>query len=137
MRTRDIALLALAGSGTPAPRTEYVTRTVHEHRAPTDESVKILKEMEEAAWKKVADTIAREANNYFDVITFKLEKNPADRLNYTYALFSLNGKTIEMKLKLDEHEAGKMFWDAIAKEIAEQITAKMCDGFMATKFRTT
>ena len=34
-------------------RTNYVTRTVNEHRAPTDDSVKLLREMEKASADEV------------------------------------------------------------------------------------
>ena len=37
-------------------QTEYVTREVHEHRAPTDASVKLLREMEQkAGFKRTRD----------------------------------------------------------------------------------
>ena len=42
-------------------RTEYVTREVHEHRAPTDESVKLLREMEQKARDQVIEAIMKSA----------------------------------------------------------------------------
>jgi hypothetical protein len=39
-----------------------------------------------------------------------------------------------LEIVVDEHETGKVFWDAIAKEIAEQLTGAMCHTFMHAKF---
>jgi len=137
MRTRDIALLALASSGSPAPRTEYVTRNVIEQRAPTDESVRILQEMETAAWKKVTDAMAQEAENFFSIVTFRMEKNLESGKRHVHAVYSLNKRVFEQNIIVEEHEASKKFWDAVAKEVAEQLTGAMYEAFITKRHKPT
>ena len=70
-------------------RTEYVTREVHEHRAPTDESVKLLREMEAAADAKRIASFKLDANNLKGVIEVWHEQH-----NYRVcarAVFDING----------------------------------------------
>ncbi len=138
MRKRDLEMLAFGAllNQPPAPRVEYATREVIEKRAPTDESVRLLQKMEAAAWRKVTDAMAQEAENFFQIVTFKLEKNLETKTRHVHAVYSLNSKVFQLKIAVDEHEAGKMFWDAVAKEIAEQLTGAFCDAFMTARFAT-
>lgn len=101
-------------------RTEYVTREVHEHRAPTDESVKLLKEMEEKAADKIVDSV-RVGNTTFECVvhTFKDYINDTTELK---AIFSLNGKrmTASHTLRnLDKRE--DQGWIALRDKIAQEI----------------
>lgn len=83
------------------PRTEYVTREVHEHRAPTDESVKLLREMEQAADAK------RIACMKIDGNVFKGHAEIIRNLAQGYqicaiAVFDLNGKRCTATTSVDE-----------------------------------
>lgn len=100
-QTRDLALLA-AGAALAQPRVvERGPREVHhhEHRAPTDESVKLLKEMEQAALDKVDETIRIEGNG-FNAVIHLIRENFDDSLR-ARAVYELNGAKI-----VTEHSVG-------------------------------
>jgi hypothetical protein len=73
-------------------RTEYVTRNinVHEHRAPTDQSVALLKEMEKAAAEKIVETI-RVGDTRFECVVHSERDCMNDQI-IMRAVFSLNGR---------------------------------------------
>lgn len=73
-------------------RTEYVTRTVnvHEHRAPTDESVRLLREMQEKAEAEVVKSVSV-SNTLFECVLHQHIDNLSDRM-FWRAIFKLNGK---------------------------------------------
>jgi hypothetical protein len=75
-------------------------QTIHEHRAPTDESVKILREMEEAARQSVLST-HRFNDNELKGIAVQFLMNPADFDSKLYIRFSLNGKEFQFTEILD------------------------------------
>lgn len=68
--------------------------TIHEHRAPTDESIRIYAEMEEKARKRVVESIAVESNEFVGYVY----RNEDDSIGVA---FKLNGKTYEAVLKGD------------------------------------
>lgn len=105
-------------------RTEYVTREVHEHRAPTDESVKLLREMEQKARDQVIEAI-HVGDTTFECVLHTL-KRPMDDSTELLAIFSMNGK--KMTVSHREHnwmgtkaELVIKLRDAMAKEIATTI----------------
>lgn len=85
---------------TPAEtRTEYVTKTVnvHEHRAPTDKSIELLREMEQKIRDQVEQSV-RLTDNGFECVVQQWRDAYADDL-VTIALFSLNGKRMQSEVK--------------------------------------
>jgi hypothetical protein len=70
--------------------TEYLTREVHEHRAPTDESVRLLKELEEKARAKVIESI-HIGDTIFECVVHVMQDVLNDATVF-HAIFSLNGK---------------------------------------------
>src|SRR5437899_141820 len=68
--------------------TERVTEHVHEHRAPTDESVRLLSEMEKAARDKIVEAI-HVGDTTFECVVH-IERRFADDSTYLIAVFSLN-----------------------------------------------
>ena len=89
----------------PAPgRTQYVDRdvTIHEHRAPTDQSVKLLREMEKAARDKVEQSI-RVSDNGFECVVHVMH-NGFEHETIARAIFKLNGK--EMRAEVRERMLG-------------------------------
>ena len=109
----------------PRPQTVYQKTTVHEHRAPTDESVALLKDMEEKARDKVIKSVAVE-NNSFNCVFHSLKDVQSDRL-IGRSIFMLNGErmTVEesvspMDVK-DKSELVLKLRDAMAKKIANEI----------------
>jgi len=75
---------------TEPPRTEYVTQTVHEHRAPTDASVALLKEMEEKAAAKITEAVRLEGNGFNCVV--HTEWDALSDQTLVAVIFDLNGK---------------------------------------------
>ena len=68
----------------------YVTKTTTEYRAPTDESVRLLKEMEEKAHEKIINSISvRDCQVECQVI---IEKDYMNRSNHYIVVYSMNGK---------------------------------------------
>lgn len=81
-------------------RTEYVTREIHEHRAPTDESVKLLREMEQKAKDQIIQAI-HVGNSVFECVVH-MNKSMMDGSTTILAVFSLNGK--KMTAEFTAHE---------------------------------
>jgi hypothetical protein len=114
-------------------RTQYVDRnvTVHEHRAPTDQSVALLKEMEEKAERKILNTIHVTDSSFECVVHMWWDAiNDAKVMR---AVWSLNGHKCETthtwRCRRDEPEpqaltkAFAALRDKIATEIATKIIA--------------
>jgi hypothetical protein len=113
------------------PRTQYVDRnvTVHEHRAPTDESVKLLREMEQKAQEKLIASV-QVGNSTFECVLHQYLDNLSDRMVWT-AVYKLNGKQLTTTVDSDPRQspilgdgmrdAFEKLRDAMAKEIAAQI----------------
>lgn len=105
--------------------TEYVTREVHEHRAPTDESVKLLKEMEEVALKKIVDAV-HVGNTSFECVVHHDNDFATNRI-ILGSIFKLNGAKQTAKIYLDRSELADQeavvtkLRDEMAKVIATQI----------------
>lgn len=119
MSKRDMEYLALgmALNHQAAPRTEYVTRTVHEHRAPTDESIRLAREYEEKAWNTVRDRITEPLIS-INANYVLCEKTDYDRR--THIFFKINEKPVRLSIDDGFHSRGERF-DAIAKEIANEV----------------
>lgn len=105
-------------------RAEYVTRNVHVHRAPTDESVRLLKEMEQAARDKVDHSIRLEGNGFECVVEIMLDNMSDQRI--ARAVFVLNGKRMDAEARVSRRDdnpatlAGALR-DAVAQRLAAEI----------------
>lgn len=108
-------------------RAEYVTREVHEHRAPTDQSVALLKEMEKAAAAKLISAV-HVGDTAFECIIHKFRDNLSDR-TVVCAVFSLNGKKMKAEHSYrpqdpsDDVKAATGLRDEVAKIIATEMIA--------------
>lgn len=120
---------------TQPTQTEYVTREVHEHRAPTDESVKILKEMERAAEAKVIEAI-KVGDTTFECVVHRALDHMSDEV-VMRAVFGLNGKK-----ETAEHRVGTRtlrddgepaLWIGLRDEIAKVIATRMIESAMRKK----
>lgn len=115
-------------------RTEYVTKEVniHEHRAPTTESVKLLKEMEAAALERVLSAFSVEINKFQCEVVVFLEQI-SDKI-FVVAKFNLNGKECRSETRLDRHNAKRGrwtimdIWDAVRNDVATVIATQVLDG---------
>lgn len=122
---KDSDMLMALASLQPRHTTEYVTREVNVHRAPTDKSVALLKEMEQAARDKVLETIRLE-NNGFEAVCHRMV-NYADNDTIWKCIYSLNDKRFETTVRLsdrrDPMDVVDMLRDEMAKDIAAAILA--------------
>ena len=91
-QTRDLAMLATGAALARRDVVQVGPREVHhhEHRAPTDESVKLLKEMEEQALAKIDETIRIEGNGFNGII--HLMRESYDDTLRARAIYELNGR---------------------------------------------
>lgn len=104
--------------------TQYVTREVHEHRAPTDQSVKLLREMEEKAKAEIVDAI-HVGDTTFECVVHTM-KFMADGSTKLMAVFSLNGKKLTAEYqdhdwKADPKTMAVGLRNAVAEKIATEI----------------
>ena len=99
--------------------TEYVDRNVTVNRAPTDESVKLLKEFEEKAQQKI-DKSLRIEDNRFDLVVHAL-RSFADDSTKVRAIFSLNGKQMSSDISVSRLKLERIGMQGVAKEIVEEI----------------
>jgi hypothetical protein len=96
--------------------TQFVTREIHEHRAPTDESVKLLREMEAKARKQVLDSI-RLGDTAFECVVH-VTRDTMSGDTSLMAIFSLNGK----KFTVEHRE-----WRPDTKLLVEGLRAAMAN----------
>lgn len=99
-------------------------RTVIEQRAPTDESVRLLKEMEEAARAKIVESLAIDTNEFKAVL--HAEYLQADDRGLWVAIFDLNGKRLRVEHSFPGHQDDprtelETFVGKIGREIAVAI----------------
>ena len=101
-----------------------VQKTVREQRAPTDESVRLLREMEKAATDKVISAI-RVSDSLFEAVLHQ----QVDHLNCQkmfMCVIKLNGEKITVPFNCNDWASREDIVmgirDAIAKEIANRIT---------------
>lgn len=100
---------------------------VTEKRAPTDESVKLLREMEQRAQEQVLKAIS--VNNTEVEGVLHMMRNP---LSCTYLfrfLYQINGKRMTTDYEVNEFELPKYKWidcliNAVAVDIAREILLK-------------
>lgn len=106
--------------------TREVTKTVHENRAPTDESIKIYKEMVDKAEKSVLDTFVI-SDNILNGSIVVLRNAETMGIDVIYR-FTLNGKKFEGRIRPEYHEVIKVrneviriVYEKMSKEIASQL----------------
>ena len=94
---------------------------VHEHRAPTDESVRLLKEFEEKADKKIVESI-RLTNNRFEAQVHRHD-DFASAKTYYKIIYQLNGYPRHVTCFVDDfgqeiEKSLEVIWKAIANDLA-------------------
>lgn len=104
------------------------TQEVHEHRAPTDESVALLKEMEKAARDKIVASMLLD-NNAFKAL-LNAEQDVANNLIHWRIIFDMNGRRMDVTHSFGQHlvddrgDLEKQLETFIGK-VATEIAAKM------------
>lgn len=111
----------------PYERDSHTTvhKTVTEQRAPTDESVRLLREMENAAERKLLSSV-RVTDTAFECVVHQWVNNANGYSHVWRAIFSLNGRNHTASFEMPADRVDAEVWvpglrDAIAKEIASQI----------------
>lgn len=97
---------------------------VHIHRAPTDESVRLLREMEQAAIDKITGSVHIGDNGFECVVNVQREVLTLDLIGV--AIFSLNGKRFTVQARLeswmkDPDELMIRLRDKIAQRLATEM----------------
>mgnify|MGYP000724599503 CR=1 FL=1 len=132
-KTRDIALLAAGAALAPRTAHHHHRTEVHEHRAPTGESVRLLKEMEEAAREKVLAAIPLENNQIDCKVVF--ERSFADMTLTATAVFTLNGKRLRAEASVYESATPEAHRDLL-KKLHEAIAAEVAAKILGESLRT-
>jgi hypothetical protein len=105
-------------------------QTIHEHRAPTDKSVELLREMEDASKESIIGSCLIEDNTLNGlVVIFQRQAMVMSRV--AYIRFTFNGKEYVIKEELhhsfewkrDEERAEvvRMLFDAVMKKVGDEI----------------
>lgn len=101
---------------------------VEEKRAPTDESVRLLREMEEKACNNITNAIVIE-DNVVNGSVMVFDIDPFDRHYRFVASFQLNGKDFRVEESINETVLGaegemimiNFLYKAVADELARQL----------------
>lgn len=104
-----------------------VKSTVTEQRAPTDESVQLLREMEDAALGNVVHRLKLQDNIFGEVLVMQEPFTQS-----VVVCFKLNGKPYKVSLddrtimlaKSNPHSYAQALFDELAKAIAEEFFIK-------------
>jgi len=84
-------------------RTVPYEKTVHEHKAPTDESVKLLNEMQKAALDNIVKTFNVNDNTVNACVIYLINKADFDGFKFV-AKFTFNGKEHKIEGEILRHE---------------------------------
>lgn len=98
---------------------EFVT--VHEHRAPTDESVRLLKDMEQKARDKVIQSV-RVVDSPIDCVIHKHFDHLNQKAEFC-AFVRINGKRLEARKSFNGGESQEEIAIGIMDAVAERIAA--------------
>jgi len=97
-----------------------LTATVTEKRAPTDESVRLLREMEQAARDKIIKSIELESNTVSGRVF--VMKDYLSGMNNFAVVMDINGKRVEIKTSTNEYSSREAQIRQVYTSIAEQLT---------------
>lgn len=102
----------------------FITKTTTEYRAPTDESVRLLKEMEEKAREKIIDSFIVN-DTHFECKIFQ-EKDFLTLDTKFVVIYSMNGKKRTVNVRIEEgsiENTYKKLLSAVANDIAHAMLA--------------
>lgn len=97
--------------------------TVTEKRAPTDESVRLLKEMEKAARDKVIASIELDSNLVKGRV-FVMKEILSGKNNFA-VLMDINGKRVEIRVSTDEFDSPDAQLQEVYRAIGERIAVEV------------
>lgn len=97
--------------------------TVHEHRAPTDESVRLLREMEQAARDQVVKAIRLE-NTRIDCVVHAQDDHMSGGRDFCVFL-RVNGQRLEVRRSFNLPTTAEAVADALLSAVSERIAAEL------------
>ena len=100
-----------------------VTKQIHEHRAPTDESVRLLREMEQKAKDEIFKSVRLDNSEITGVVHFMRDHLTTDLL--VAIQFSLNGKRYIHNSRLKEWKSSEEKIEQLKEEFAETISTNI------------
>lgn len=110
-----------------------VVQTIHEHKAPTDESVRILNEMEEKARENIIRKFVIDDNILNGcIVEFKDDRYAHDRI--VQFRFTLNGREHLHEVRgrdVDALTDRRQFLDYLFKMVSELIAERLISEFAA------
>jgi len=118
-------------------RIELVPTTVHqhEHRAPTDQSVQLLKEMETAAQKKLI-SVTRLDDNMLKAEWHRF-RTPASPCNWLAIRVKINGSEHTMEMELPwAVETEDAVGDFVYRQVADRLSAILTSTIVAESRKT-
>lgn len=111
-------------------KTEYITKEVHEYRAPTDESVKLLREMEQKAKNEVVKSIQLESN-YLNANVY-LSLDPMSFNNMFRVVFDINGHSYVSDIAIPTHAPTEVIVQKLHRGISDVIAQKILEDVSLT-----
>lgn len=114
--------------------TREVTKTVHEHRAPTDESIRILREMEQQIEAKVIGRLS--LNNHQFKPTLLVYEEHLEQKWGVWWVFEVNGEKFQGKFyvskwdKASNSEAILSIFQEIRENLSKQIASVLLESSM-------
>jgi hypothetical protein len=110
------------------PGPSYSEHTHREYRAPTDQSVALLKEMQREAKAEVLKSVRLEDNDFQGVVHTMFDYMGDQRI--FKCLFKLNGTQHEVTLNAPNHYSKDKIALAIRDKIAESISNKITENLL-------
>ncbi len=119
------------------PQTVYESRQVTINRAPTDESVRLLREMEAKAEAQVIQAV-RVDTTTFSCVVHKALDPMQDRVRWR-AVFKLNGHKMQAEVDTNPRDGDvdsfRALRDEMAKVIAQQVLGEAFAALLRERFR--
>lgn len=104
-----------------------VTINSTERRAPTDESVRLLKEMRQAAEDDLVDVVQIHSNK-LDGKCFVFENHPTNSLRVRF-VFDLNGERIDWTVDVDKFQTPEDRLEFLRAEVAKRFAQHLIVAF--------
>lgn len=102
------------------------SHTVHEHRAPTDDSVRLLKEFEEAARRKI-DSEVRLTDSPLDVVV-RTTQDVCAQATHVVLMYSLGGERMSVNVSVPfaySHKALEGAVDALQQALVAPLSRRI------------
>jgi len=115
----DTTVVGLGGDGP-----KHVTATVTEKRAPTDESVRLLREMEAASEASVV-AAGRLSHNSLSGSWYIFQDSMTLRARAKY-VYKLNGEDITGEVELDHRDLAQLGVHAMLEKVCDAVCDAVC-----------